>query len=279
MLTNEACMEQFLNDHNFRLEKITLVGYETAIRQMLDFCEKLFNEITTADIRNWLLHLEEKGYKKGSIKKKMFALRLFYQYCLEEEIMMHNPVSVIPLPQDEDRLPQYLTHEQLAQLRLLCGGNRKQRAVIELFYTTGLRLRELTNLKLEDINWTERMIHISKGKGKKERIVLFTKECEEHLKAYLATRNDELPFLFLNRYGTGGIEPRSIQHWMMSFRKKIGVFLSPHTLRHTFAAHLAMKGMPLAHLQVLLGHEKPRDTHLYARLHGQAQKQKYDEWM
>jgi site-specific recombinase XerD len=278
MLTNEACIEQFINDYSFRLERITLDGYETAIRQMLTFCGIPFNEITTGDIRHWLIHLE-KGYKKSSIKQKMFALRLFYQYCVEEEIMTRNPAVVIPLPKDEDRLPQYLTHEQLAQLLLLCEGNNKQRAVIELFYSTGIRLRELTNLKLDDINWSERMITIKKGKGKKERIVLFTRQCEEHLKGYLNSRNDEIPFLFLNRWGTGGIDARSIQHWMQFFREKLGVFISPHTLRHTFAAHLAMKGMPLEHLQVLLGHDKPRHTHLYSRLHGQAQKQKYDEWM
>jgi site-specific recombinase XerD len=279
MLALDECIKHFIDDYSFKLEKSTLKIYETSIRQLLGFCEKSYIEITTRDIRNWLMQLEENGYKKSTIKKNICGLRLFYQYCFEEEHMAHNPVAKISLPKDEDKLPKYLTHEQMTHLKVLCEGNLKHRAVIELLYTTGIRITELTNMKLDDINWNERMIHIPKGKGKKERIVLFTKECEELLKAYLQTRNDELPLVFLNHNGTKGIQRRSIQRWLESYRSILGITLSPHTLRHTFAAHLAMKGMPLVHLQRLLGHENSRHTHLYARLHGQAQKQMYDEWM
>lgn len=87
------------------------------------------------------------------------------------------------------------------------------------------------------------------------------------------------PFLFLDRYGKGAIDPRLIQHWFESYREELGFYVTPHTLRHTFATHLAMKGMPLSYIQVLLGHDDPRDTHTYARLYGEAQKQMYDEWM
>jgi site-specific recombinase XerD len=279
MLSSNLCIKHFINDYSIRLEKATLEGYVTSIRQLLCFCEKSYDEISTGDIRNWLMHLEENGYKMSTIKTKICGLRLFYQYCCEEKLMANNPVVIIQLPKDEDKLPHYLTHEKITQLRLLCEGNLKQRAIIEVLYTTGIRVTELTNMKLEDINWTERMIHIPKGKGKKERIVLFTKECEEYLKTYIQSRFDKLSFVFLDRYGTKKINRRSIQAWFESYRVKLGVFLSPHTLRHTFAAHLAMKGMPLAHLQALLGHENPRHTLLYARLHSHAQKQMYDEWM
>jgi site-specific recombinase XerD len=279
MQTSETCIKQFIDDYRSRLEQTTLEGYEVSVRQLLSYCEKPYNEVTTKDIRNWLIHLEDKQYKLGTIKKKMFGLRLFFQYCLEEELISHNPATSVPLPADENKLPHYLTNDQLAQLRQLVEGRLKQRAVIELLYTTGVRLRELTKMRLEHIYWSERFIHIPKGKGKKERIVLFTKECAEHLKAYLQSRSDDLPFVFLNRYGTGSIDPRSIQLWFESYREKLGIYLTPHTLRHTFAAHLAMKGMPLSYIQVLLGHENPRHTHLYARLHGEAQKQMYDEWM
>lgn len=279
MLTSEECLKQFVNDFSNRLEKPTLKSYETSIRQLLTFCGKNYDEITKKYIRNWLMYLKEEGYKPATIKNKIKALRLFYQYCLEEDIINCNPAESIPYPREEDKLPHYLTNEQLAQLRLICEGKLKQRAIIEVLYTTGVRISELINLKLEDVNWTERMIHIPKGKGKKERIVLFTKECAEHLKSYLQTRNEDVPFVFLNRNGTGSITCRNIQYWFTTYRKNLGIFMTPHTLRHTFAAHLAMKGMPLACLQVLLGHDKARLTHLYARLHGQAQKQMYDQWM
>lgn len=279
MLISEECINQFVNDYSFKLTRKTLRHYEITIRQLLEFCGKPINEINTRDVRNWLAYLNEEGYKQGTIKNKMFGLRLFYQYCLEEGRMTHNPVEAIPLPKDEDKLPHYLTYEQLKQLRSLCEGNVKHRAVIEMLYSTGVRISELTSMKLEDINWTERMILIQNGKGKKERIVLFSKECLEHLNAYLQNRSDNLPFVFLDRTGTGAIKPKAIRDWFVVFRKKLGIYLTPHTLRHTFAAHLAMKGMPLVCIQTLMGHDNPISTHLYARLHQQAQKQMYDEWM
>jgi site-specific recombinase XerD len=279
MHKTEFCVKQFIDDYSFRLEKTTLKGYETSIIQLLCFCVKPYNEITTRDIRNWLMHLEEEGYKLGSIRYKMYGLRLFYQYCLEEELITHNPVEAVPIPRLDDKLPHYLSIDQLTQLRLLCEGNLKQRAIIEVLYTTGIRRNELASMKLEDIDWSERMIRIPKGKGKKERIVLFTKDCAEHLKAYLQDRRDDLPFVFLNRDGTALVASRTINHWFKSYSEKLGVFMSPHTLRHTFAAHLAMKGMSLACIQALLGHDNPQQTHLYARLHHQARKQMYDEWM
>jgi site-specific recombinase XerD len=206
-------------------------------------------------------------------------LRVFYEYCLEEGISTQNPVEGITLPKIEDKLPTYLTYEQLMQLRSLCEGNLRQRALIEVLYTTGIRLGELSNMKLEDINWTERMIHIPKGKGKKERIVLFTKECAEYVKAYMQSRKDDLPYVFVNIMGTGPLTHSPIQETFGVYRKKLGFQFTPHTLRHTFAAHLAIKGMPLECIQALMGHENPQHTRMYARLYQKAQKDMYDEWM
>ncbi|SFD39919.1 integrase/recombinase XerC/integrase/recombinase XerD [Bacillus sp. OV194] len=279
MITSEACIKRFIDDYSFKLEKNTLEGYKISIRLLLSFSKKAYNEVTTRDIRNWLAHLEEDRYKISTIRTKMFGLRLFYQYCLEEELIAHNPVEAIPLPNNEDKLPHYLTMDQLTQLKLLSEGNLKQRAVIEVLYSTGTRISELINMKLEDIQWSERMIRIPKGKGKKERIVLFTKDCSEHLNAYLNVRRDDLPYVFLNGNGTGAIDNHNIQVWFRVFQKKLGFYVTPHTLRHTFAAHLVMKGMPLECIQALLGHDKLQNTHIYTRLYSQAQKQMYDEWM
>jgi site-specific recombinase XerD len=134
-------------------------------------------------------------------------------------------------------------------------------------------------MKKEDIIWLERLIHIPKGKRKKARIVLFTKSCEEYLKAYLESRCDDLPFVFLNRYGTRPLGIRAIQKKFKAYQYHLGIPMTPHTLRHTFAAHLAIKGMPLECIQTLLGHIDPHQTHLYARLYSEARKLMYDEWM
>lgn len=261
MLTYEECIKQFINDFQNRLAQSTLLVHLNAVSQLLKYRQKPYNEINKKDILVWLHDLETKQYKASSVKRMLFGLRLFFQYCEEEGILQNNPVKSIPLPKVEDKLPHYLTHEQLAQLRQLAESRLKQRTVIEVLYTTGVRVGELTTIKIEDIHWSERSINIPDGKGKKERIVLFTKECSEYIKAYLKSRNDELPYLFLNRYGKGPIDKRTIQHWLENYREKLGVYLTPHTLRHTFAAHLAMKGMPLSSIQALLGHDTPEMTH------------------
>lgn len=279
MFTSEACIKKFVEDYGFRLSKKLLEVYQIAIRQMINFCEKPYDNITSPDIRSWLNHLYESGYKSSSIKTKMFGLRLFYKYCIEEDLITHNPVKSIPLPKDEDKLPHYLTNEQLSQLRLQCESNLILRAIIEVLYTTGVRLSELVSMKLEDFNWEERTIRIPKGKGKKERIVLFTKECAEHLEAYLHNRCDNLSFVFVNRYCTSSVHRASVQNWLKPYGKKMGIQLTPHTFRHTFAAHLALKGMPLATIQALLGHDNPKNTLIYTRLYQEAQKQIYDQWM
>jgi site-specific recombinase XerD len=279
MVSSESCIKQFLTDNSFRLDKKTLDKYKSTMKQLLAFCEKPLYEITSRDIRNWLTHLNEKGNKPVTIRKKLLILRKFYQYCVDEKLMVRNPMKSVAIPKVRDKLPFYLTNDQLTQLRLLCEGLLLQRAVLELLYATGVRISELMMMKKQDINWSERMICIPNGKGNKERIVLFTKECASHLQAYLKERNDQLPFVFVNPSGTDALSYYFIEAWFKNYQKKIGIHLTPHTLRHTFAAHLAIKKMPLVCIQELLGHDNPVTTQIYARLCNNAQKQMYDEWM
>ncbi|UZJ79571.1 tyrosine-type recombinase/integrase [Fictibacillus sp. KU28468] len=279
MHLSEGCIHQFLQDHKTRFAKRTMEGYETTIKQLLTFYEKPFNEISSVEIRHWLIYLGENGLKVGTIINKVKGLRLFYYYCVEEGFIKDNPIEGVPYPKEERKLPYYLTSEQLLRLRDLCKGNLKQRAVVEVLYSTGVRVSELTSMKLKDINWPERKIRIPMGKGEKERLVFFTKECAEHLKVYLGSRNDDLPFVFLNRNGTEPFSRYSIVHWFRTFRENLDFYLTAHTLRHTFAANLAMKGMSLSCIQVLLGHTDFQTTQIYARLHQKAQKEMYDQWM
>jgi site-specific recombinase XerD len=279
MLTPEVVIEQFQEDYIKRLAKRTMQCYVSSIRQLLDFYKKPYYEISSEEIRQWLICLGDSGLKVGTIINKIKALRLFYNYCVEEDHINNNPVEGIPYPKGENKPPYYLTSEQLLQLRYLCEGNLKKRAVIEVLYSTGIRASELTNMRIEDINWSERKITIPIGKGKKERMVFFTKECAEHLKVYLQSRSDNLPFVFLNRKGNGSFSKSSLKYWFETFRGKLNFYVTAHTLRHTFAAQLAMRGMSLSCLQVLLGHADFYSTKVYARLHQQAQKDMYDQWM
>lgn len=276
MMTDE--IELFGQEYAFRLNHVTLNLYKRFTVELIGHSGKRFDEINTRDIRKWLGDLSTDGLAISTLNTRIAGIKLFYRFCSEEGLVELDPTKSIHLSKVEEKLPYYLTREQLSNLRSTAKGLR-ERAVIETLFFTGLRISELVAMKKEDINWLERSIHIPKGKRKKARIVLFSRECGETLKAYLDSRTDDLPFIFLNSYGTRQASKRTIQFEFKAYGETLGIVLTPHTLRHTFAAQLAIKGMPLACIQILLGHEDQNQTRHYARLYDHARKSIYDEWM
>lgn len=275
----EKVLGLFILDYSLRLEPQTVDLYQKAVRQMFAYSSKSFDVMKSKDIRNWLIYLNENGYKSVTIKTKLAGVKLFYKYCMEENFIESNPAKLIPFPQVAESLPHYLQMEQLIRLRQHVEKQIQERALIEVLYTTGIRIGELAEIKKVDIDWSERLIHIPNGKRKKARIVLFTRSCAEYLQAYLEKRSDNLPFVFVNTTATGPVCKRTTQKKFKTYTKKLEINITPHTLRHTFAAHLAIKGMPLDCIQVLLGHDSSHQTQLYARLYNHARKEIYDEFM
>lgn len=280
-MESEASIKQFILDNQFRLDPESLKIYQCAVKQLLEHTGKSFDAITKSDIRYWLGHLKEKGYKPWTVWSKLTGLKTFFKYCWEEGLILTNPAEEVPFPHVGEKLPRYLTLEQLNRFRKLLEGRLEERAIIEVLYTTGVRISELCAMKKEDIDWSERIIHIPKGKRKKGRIVLFTRECAEHLRAYLNSRTDDLPYVFLSvKLKDRPIHPDTVGQWFSKYySKSLGFKVTPHTLRHTFAAHFAQKGMPLECIQALLGHDNPYQTRYYARLYNHARKEIYDEFM
>jgi site-specific recombinase XerD len=277
----EECLKQFTLDNQIRLNPESLKNYQCAVKQFLGHTEKSLEAITKSDIRTWFGYLKEKGYKPWTIWSKLTGLKTFFHYCWEEGIIPTNPAKEVPFPHVGEQLPRYLTLEQLNRLRQLLNGRLEERAIIEVLYTTGVRISELCAMKREDIDWSERTIHVPKGKRKRGRIVLFTRECAEHLKIYLDSRTDDSPYVFLSvTLKDRSIHPDTVGQWFTKYyTKRLGFKVTPHTLRHTFAAHLAQKGMPIECIQSLLGHEDPHQTRLYARLFNHARKEMYDEFL
>ncbi|PSL40534.1 integrase/recombinase XerC/integrase/recombinase XerD, partial [Salsuginibacillus halophilus] len=253
-MTNETeiILETFVEEHLSRLQEQTLVTYKRNIIEFLDFAQIPLQDVRPSDVRKWMAHLNH--YEPATIHQKIASLRLFFDYGVEEQMVEKNPIYAIELPKLKDRVPEYLTREQLMQLRMLTNRSRRERAIIEMFYATGVRLSELIAMKQTDIDWEGRHILIRKGKGKKERLVLFTPECEQQVKDYLKERADEQPYLFLNSKGRP-LQSRTLRLMFEGYSKQLGFKVTPHTMRHTFAAHLAEKGMPLVHIQDLLGHD------------------------
>ncbi|WP_170291910.1 site-specific tyrosine recombinase/integron integrase [Heliobacterium mobile] len=269
-------LEQYFSDHAVRFSPLTHVSYRNSLYQFFAFTPKSVDAVTAQDIREWMLELTRQGYTPKTLQKKLVTLRSFYRYCVTEGWTKRNPTQSIPLPKCTEKECYYLDREALDRLRQISEGRLRDRAIIETFYTTGVRLNELAHIQIHDIDFPKRQIRIW-GKGKKERIVFFTRPCAELLKTYLSTRTDTLPYLFVSTRGSR-IKSRSIGYLFQKYARLLGFPVSPHTLRHTFAAHLAERGTPLACIQDLLGHDDMENTRFYARLFAQARKEKYDQF-
>lgn len=274
---NLKLQQAFFNDHQARFSPETIRSYKIALTQFFSFCQKDYHEVQARDIRDWLASMSEMGLKPRSIQMKLSAIKSFYKYTFEENHLNRNPTIKVKTPQKEDSLPYYLDKRQLAQLQELTKENPRDRAIVETLYATGVRISELLNIKLEDVKWDSRQIWIRKGKGIKERFVLFSHDCAERLKMYLERRLVDSKYLFSNQRG----EPISRCLVELHFRRytnTLGFKVTPHTMRHTFAAHLAEKGMDFTHIQELLGHENINSTRIYTRLMNHARKKQYDRY-
>ncbi|MEH7356679.1 site-specific tyrosine recombinase/integron integrase [Neobacillus drentensis] len=272
---NVKVVESFFDDHLSRFSEETIRSYRLSLNQFFSFCGKTYNEVKAADIRAWLASMEEKGLKKRTIHIKLSGLKSFYQYSMEENLLKKNPAQKVKTPKKDDILPKYLSRRQVAQLQELTRNDYQLCPIIETLYSTGVRVSELLQIKLEDIKWDTRQIWVRKGKGNKERFVLFTHDCAERLKMYLEKRETNSVFLFSNRRG-GALHREFIQKNFRNFSKSLGFKVTPHTLRHTFAAHLAEKNMPQSYIQDLLGHVDINSTRIYTRLMEHTRKKQYD---
>lgn len=278
----EVYLKNFVLDYKFRMGSVTLKAYQGSIKQFINQLDKAVEEVTKNDIRKWLRYLTtEKGYQPSTINNKISALKLFFNYCFEEGLVSQNPAKNIKHLYVKEKPPRYLLNEQLNQLRVFLEGRTQERAIMEVLYTTGARINELLAMEKKDVNWIERSIIIPEGKCKVGRIVLFTLECAEHLKAYLDSRTDNSPALFvvLNTEGTSTNDFNVLEEWFRYYSKRLGFKVTPHTLRHTLAAHLAQKGMPIEGIQALLGHEMYQTTRVYTKLFDHARKEMYDDLM
>ncbi len=260
--------------------KRTIINYEKDLELFNNFLKK--NKITKIEninyetIRKYLSYLHEKKYESSSVCRKISALRTFFKYATKENIIKNNPMILISNPKKEKKLPKYLNYEEIEKLLNSIDTTTKEgirdKLVIELLYSTGIRVSELVNIKIKDIKINEKQILIL-GKGNKERIVLFGELAKQTLKEYLNT-NKELftgninnQYLFINK-NKNHLSTNKIELIVKDVLKKSALKLniSPHTLRHTFATHLLENGADLKSVQELLGHENLKTTAIYTHI-------------
>lgn len=256
----------------------TIMAYENNIKKFLSYCKtrniKHMKDIDYKFIRNYISYLYEKKYQAKSITRMISALRSFFKYLKKEDRVDTNPLDLITSPKVEKKLPKYLTINDVEKILNAPDMSNKvgvrDAFILELLYVTGIRVSELTSIKLNDISMSEKKIKIM-GKGSKERIVYYGSRCQDLLNKYLKIRKEflRLPndFLILSNMGKQ-MSTREIRNIINRLKAKAGIDIniSPHTFRHTFATHMLNEGADLRSVQELLGHENLSTTTIYTHL-------------
>jgi len=271
----------------------TLRNYESDLQQFLDHLnppdEKAkgkkraapnVREIDHITIREWLAMLHTDHKKKSSIARKLAALRTFFQFLVREGIVEANPAKLVATPRKEKKLPVHLSVEDAIRFIETPDADsdfgKRDRAILELLYATGVRVSELVQLDLRDIDFNNKLLRVF-GKRRKERIVPFGEPAAKALRDYLTirerfllnapvTKRDAQP-LILNYQGTR-MTTRSVGRLVEKYiRMCAGIHdISPHALRHSFATHLLDSGADLRDIQALLGHARLSTTQVYTHV-------------
>ena len=297
----EAEVKQFLNYlHSVRNSSPhTIRSYENDLAQFLKFLTPPgtalppLQDVTHLMIREYLAQLHDQQLEKSTIARKLAAIRSFFKYAVREGLIVRNPARMVATPKLPKRIPAVLSAEDLnafldsvATEPPAAGARRKRnsakdasrlmvrrdRAILELLYASGLRVSELTGLNLGDMDRRELMLRV-RGKGRKERIVPYGGKAQQALEAYEPLRDKLLQksgargdreAVFLNHFGTR-LTPRSVARIVKKYARLANVNwdLHPHSLRHAFATHLLADGADLRAIQELLGHSSLSTTQRY----------------
>ena len=280
----------------------TIRSYENDLHQFLVFLSPPgiepppLRDITHLMIREFVAHLHDHGLEKTSIARKLAAIRSLFKFSIREGLIVRNPARMVATPKLPKRIPAVMSAEDLNTFldgvvsrpevvpssgKRSGGGEarhenrllvKRDRAILELLYASGLRVSELTGLNLVDVDRKELMLRV-RGKGGKERIVPYGGKAEEALRAYESLREEilrragrrgDVLAIFLNQHGTR-LGPRSVARILKKYVRLFNINwdLHPHSLRHAFATHLLADGADLRAIQELLGHSSLSTTQRY----------------
>jgi integrase/recombinase XerC len=287
---------QFLR-FNRNVSPHTLRAYDTDVTQFLAHLGQregspvsalALRHFDTDGVRGYLAELHERGNSNASAARRLASVRAFAKYLVREELLAEDPTALVGAPRRDQTLPAHLGSAEIQRLLeapdASTPAGRRDRAILELFYASGLRLSELVDLDLEDVNQSSRVVRV-RGKGGKERLVPFNRPAAEAIRAMTMDqaqapasqdrrgRRPASPHarqrhpLFLNQRG-GRLTTRSVDRIVRQYVRAAAIAqgISPHALRHTFATHLLQNGADLRAIQELLGHARLSTTQRYTHL-------------
>jgi site-specific recombinase XerD len=269
-----------------RRSPLTVGAYERDLREFSAFLEgHPLKTVGTSDIRRYIAHMfDALDYDSRTVCRKLSSIRALYRFLKITGVIESDPAAAIPGPSIAKKRPAPLkVDEVLKLLRTSLAGRtdaarRRDNAIMELFYASGIRRAELAGVRLADVDLVERTIRVT-GKGNKERLVVINRTAADAVKAYLAVRPRSAdPALFLGRSGKA-LTPKHVWRIFNAIYRVSGIqkHASPHTLRHSFATHLVENGVDLETVRELLGHESLATTGVYLQLAMGHKRRAYDE--
>jgi len=276
----------------------TLRNYASDLEQFRDHLLSVekredvpIDEIDRLTIREWMAELHE-DHKKASVARKLASLRTFFQFLVREGKLENNPAKQVATPKIERKLPNHLSMEDAVRFietpDVETDLGRRDRAILEFLYATGIRVGELVGIDVQDVDFRERMVRVT-GKRKKQRIVPFGEPSAQAVISYIQETRErfllnapinerDVNALFLNYQGTR-ITTRSVGRMIDKYIKQCADIhaISPHSLRHTFATHLLDSGADLRDIQELLGHARLSTTQIYTQVSMEKMIEVYDK--
>lgn len=259
--------------------KYTIKNYQKDLYLFLEYLNenniKKYNDVEYQDIRLYINYLYDLKYNNKTISRHISTLRSFFKYLKVKNIINENPTILISNPKLDKKLPKYLNYEDTEKLLNSFDNNNiiglRNSLILEMLYSTGIRVSELTNVRINDISIDTKSIKIT-GKGNKQRIVYFGSKCFELINLYLkksypVLNKDNIDYLLLSKTGKK-INDREIRKIidLAASIAGINMKISPHVLRHTYATHMLDGGADLRSVQELLGHSNLSTTQIYTHL-------------
>lgn len=266
----------------------TINSYRDDLIEYNEFLGNNFKTILNIDrqvVDKYLKYLYERKLNKNSICRKLSSVRGLYNYLVREEQITENYFNNVSNPKKEQYLPKFLSESEKNKIFNVCNDNtpieQRDKLIIELLYATGLRVSELVNIKLEDIDKKEQIIKVL-GKGSKERIVIYNNHTKRALEDYLSDGYHEFNkknsgYLIINKNGDK-LSDRYVRNIINKLVQKAGlnIKISPHTIRHTFATDMLEEGADLVTVKELLGHESLNTTSIYTHITNEQIKKTYN---
>jgi len=257
------------------LSKNTVKAYETDIKGFIKWIiknnkESLLN-IKESSVNQYISYLFSLKLKSSSVNRKISSLKSFYLFLLKKRLIRYSPFSEVISPKQEKYLPASMSEKEVEKLLnspdVSKDIEQRDKAMIEMLYATGMRISELVNLKITDIDMNRSVIKVM-GKGSKERLIPFGESASEALFNYLKIRKDSSSKeVFISNRGR---KITRVAFWqrikVYLLRENLKISISPHTLRHAFATHLLNRGADLRSVQLLLGHSDLSTTQIYTHI-------------